>query len=184
VKSVEDLVALGKTKRVTVSANNIVNVTAAVQLGNVTGTKFQWVPTNSQSEAVSQAAGGHVDATLQSPPDLIPLIQGGQMRLLASCNDVRWPAFPEVRTLMEMGYAAQNKVPFGFATPAGVDLAIRKRLEAAIVASAADPEVIDVIQKLGVVSKPLDAEAYFGTLKSMAPLMEKMLDEAGMKKKA
>ncbi|MFT3800912.1 MAG: tripartite tricarboxylate transporter substrate binding protein [Burkholderiaceae bacterium] len=182
VKSVDDLVKLAKTRRVTVSANAIVNVVSVLQIGALTGANFQWVATNTQSEAVAQAAGGHVDAVLQSAPDLTALAESGKLRLLASCNDVRWPTMPEMKTLKELGYDAQNRVPYGLAAPKGVDPAIRARLESAIVQAAKDPEVVKQMVGLGVISKPLESAAFTSAVHGMAPVIEKMMTDAGLKK--
>ena len=120
IRTIEDLVAAAKTRRVTYSASAIMNGVAMIQLGNATGVKFQFVPSSTQPEAVAQAVGGHVDVVLQTPADLVPLIDGGQLRLLASATDDRWPKYPDVRTLKEMGYDAASVVPLGFACPSAV----------------------------------------------------------------
>ena len=44
IRTVEDLVAAAKTRRVTYSASAIMNGVAMIQLGNATGVKFQFVP--------------------------------------------------------------------------------------------------------------------------------------------
>ncbi len=182
IKSVDDLVEEARRRRVTVSANAVVNMVSMLQLGNLAGVKFHWVATNSQSEAVAQAAGGHVDATLQSAPDLNALADSGQIRLLASANDVRWPTRPDLPTLIEQGYDAKNRVPYGFSTPLGVDPAIRARLEKALFDAASDPEVGKTMLSLGVISKPLGAKAFHDVVHEMAPVIEKMMIDAGMKK--
>jgi Tripartite tricarboxylate transporter family receptor len=102
IKTVEALVGAVKTRMVTYSASAIMNGVDMIQLGNATGVKFQFVPTSTRPEAVAQAVGGHVDVVLQTPPDLVPLIDGGQLRLLlASATEYRWPNYPDVKTLKE-----------------------------------------------------------------------------------
>jgi len=182
IRTVEDLVAAAKTRRVTYSASAIMNGVAMIQLGNATGVKFQFVPANTQPEAVAQAAGGHVDVVLQTPADLIPLIEGGQLRLLASVTDDRWPKYPDVKTLKEMGYDATTIVPLGFACPSAVPAEIRARLERVVTLAAADPELQATMKGLIIRPKAMTAAQFHDAIKSQAATVEGILTAAGMKK--
>ncbi|MBL8702017.1 MAG: tripartite tricarboxylate transporter substrate binding protein [Alphaproteobacteria bacterium] len=182
IRTIEDLVAAAKTRRVTYSASAIMNGVAMIQLGNVTGTKFHFVPASTQPEAVAQAVGGHVDVVLQTPPDLVPLIEGGKLRLLASATDRRWPKYPEVRTLKEMGYDAASVVPLGFACPAGVPAEIRARLEQAIAIAAKDAELLATMQTLNIRQRPMSSVEFHDAIKSQQATVEGILVAAGMKK--
>lgn len=184
IKSVDDLVKLAKTRRVTVSSNTIINVTCIFELGTLTGANFQWVPTNSQAEAVTQAAGGHVDCTLQSAPELNAVVDSGRLRLLASANDVRWPGRPDLPTLIELGYNVANKVPLGYGAPAGIDAAIRTELERLILQAAKAPNVVKTLESVGAVSNPLDSAGLSKAFQTAAPLLEKIVKDAGLAKKS
>ena len=78
-KTVDDIVRIGKTRVVTYSTSTILNGFVLLQLGNLTGAKFRFVSANTNQEAVAQAAGGHVDLTVQGPADMVPLIDGGNL---------------------------------------------------------------------------------------------------------
>jgi tripartite-type tricarboxylate transporter receptor subunit TctC len=182
IKTIEDLVAAAKTRRVTYSASAIMNGVAMIQLGNATGVKFQFVPASTQPEAVAQAVGGHVDVVLQTPPDLVPLIEGKQLRLLASATDYRWPNYPEVKTLKEMGYNAASVVPLGFACPAGVPQDIRTKLEKAITVAATDPELVATMRNLTIRPKTMTSAEFYDAIKSQTATVENILVAAGMKK--
>jgi len=182
IKTVDDLIAAGKTRRVTYAASAIMNGIALVQLGNATGAKFQFVATNTQAEAVAQAVGGHVDVVVQTPPDLVPLIEGKQLRLLAGASSSRWPNYPDVKTLKDLGYDAATIVPLGFACPSAVPQDIRTRLEQAIGIAAKDPEVLEVLKTLMIQPLALSGKAFNDALKAQAPLVEAALVAANMKK--
>jgi tripartite-type tricarboxylate transporter receptor subunit TctC len=166
-----------------VSSNTVINTLALLQLGSLAGVKFQWVPTTSQAEAVAQAAGGHTDATLQSLPELTPLVQGGQLRLLAAAGEHRLPNFPEVKTLQEQGYKAANRVPLGFVSPAGLDPAIRDRLEATIIAVVSEPETKAQLLPCGVLPNARSGKAFKALYEEIAPTIEKAVIDAGMKRR-
>lgn len=182
IKTVDDLIAAGKTRRVTYSASAIMNGIALVQLGNETGAKFQFVPSNTQAEAVAQAVGGHVDVVVQTPPDLVPLIEGGQIRLLAGASGSRWPNYPDIKTLKDLGYKASTVVPLGFATQSGVPKDVQQRLEQVIAIAAKDPEVLDVLKKLSIQPLALSGQQFKDALLSQAPTVEAGLVAANMKK--
>jgi tripartite-type tricarboxylate transporter receptor subunit TctC len=182
IKTVEDLVAAAKMRRVTYSASAIMNGVAMIQLGNATGAKFQFVPTSTQPEAVAQAVGGHVDVVLQTPPDLVPLIDGGQLRLLASATDYRWPNYPDVKTLKEIGYDARSVVPLGFACPAAVQPEIRTRLERAVTLATTDPELQATMKSLTIRPRAMTSAEFAEAIKSQAAIVESILVAAGMKK--
>jgi len=182
INTIEDLVATAKRRRVTYSASAIMNGVAMIQLGNATGAKFQFVPTSTQPEAVAQAVGGHVDVVLQTPADLVPLIEGGQLRLLASATDYRWPNYPNVKTLKEMGYDARSVVPLGFACPAAVAPDIRARLERVVTLATTDPELQATMANLTIRPRAMTAEEFFEVIKAQAPTVESILTAAGMKK--
>ncbi len=182
IKTVEDLIRASKSRRVTYSASAIMNGMAMIQLANVAGTRFQFVPANTQPEAVAQAVGGHVDVVLQTPADMIALIEAKQLRLLASAVDQRWPNYPDVPTLTELGYNAATVVPLGFACPSGVPAEIRARLEQAVAKAAQDAELIQTMRSLTISPKAMNAKEFHDAIRSQAPAIEAVLVEAGMKK--
>jgi tripartite-type tricarboxylate transporter receptor subunit TctC len=182
LKTIDDLINAGKTRRVTYSASAIMNGMALIQLGNATGAKFHFVPASTQPEAVAQAVGGHVDAVVQTPPDLVPLIEGGQLRLLASATDRRWPNYPDIKTLKELGHNASTVVPLGFACPSGVPQEIRARIEKIIALAAADPELNATMKNLQIAPNALTGQQFHDAIKSQAAAIEAALVEAGMKK--
>lgn len=182
IKTIEDLVAAAKTRRVTWSASAIMNGVAMIQLGNATGVKFQFVPASTQPEAVAQAVGGHVDVVLQTPPDLVPLIEGKQLRLLASATSYRWPNYPDVKTLKDLGYNAESVVPLGFACPSGVAQDSKTRLEKAIALAATDPELIATMTNLTIRPRNMSSAEFYDAIKSQSATVENILVAAGMKK--
>ncbi len=182
IKTIADLVAAAKTRRVTYAASAIMNGVAMIQLGNATGTKFYFVPASTQPEAVAQAVGGHVDVVLQTPPDLVPMIEGGKLRLLASATERRWPRYPDIPTLRELGYDAASIVPLGFACPAGVPAEIRAQLERCVALAARDAELAATMESLNIRSRPMTAAEFRDAIASQRETVEGILVAAGMKK--
>ena len=183
VKSVDDLVALSKKRRVTYSAGGPGNVIAMFQLAKLTSGNFRWVPFNGGVESVTQAAGGHVDAVIQSVSEMRPQIDAGSLRLIASAAADRWPEYPDVRTLRESGYDALSPGPFGYAVPAGTDPAIRARMEAVLSDTMADAEVRQQVTALGVAPVYRNGAEFRKLLAAIEADMVPILEETGMAKR-
>jgi tripartite-type tricarboxylate transporter receptor subunit TctC len=103
VRTVGDLVAAGKRRRISFASTNPGSAVSFFDLARMTGADLSYVAFGSITDAAAQVAGGHLDAytgTVES----IPLVRSGQLRMLASASVDRWPEFPDVPTLRELGY--------------------------------------------------------------------------------
>jgi tripartite-type tricarboxylate transporter receptor subunit TctC len=182
ITTMKDLVDAAKKRRITVASNTVVNMACMFQLATLTGANFKWIPTSSETQAVLLVGSGDADCAVQSAPELNAGVDGGRIKLIASANTTRWPNRPQTPTIIEQGYNVDNTVPLGYGAPVGVNPAIRAVLEKAILDAARDPDVLKTMQSIGVVSHPLDANGLRQTFQKSAPVMEKVLADAGMKK--
>ena len=183
IKSIEDLVAQGKQKQLTYSSNNVTNVVAMFQLAKLSGAKLRWVVFPGGVESVTAAIGGHVDAVIQTVAEMRPQIEAGKLRFLASAAEKRWPYYPDVKTLREMGFDAVSNGPFGYAYPTGVEPAIRDRMEKALADCMADEGVRKQIDNLGIEPIWRDGKAYAALLKKIEGELVPILKDTGMAKK-
>lgn len=183
IKSIADLIAMGKTKRLTWSTDTIMNGLPMVQLAGLTGIRQQVVLTQTQPESIAQAVGGHVDVVAQSLPVMQPLMEGGTVRLLASTSPTRWPTAPNVPTLKELGYNAEISLPAGYATPKGVPKDIRDRLEAAMLKSATDPQLIETLNKFTIGVYSTTGQQFEAFLRAQKVAVSQVMAEAGLKKR-
>lgn len=183
IKSIDELVAAAKEKMLTYSSNNVTNVVAMFQLAKLTGAKFRWVVFQGGVESVTAVLGGHVDAVIQTVAEMRPQIEAGKLRLLASAAEARWPDYPDVKTLRELGYNAITNGPFGYAFPAGVDAGIRQRMEKALADVMADKTVQTQISNLGIIPTYRNGADYQAFLKQIETDLVPILKETGMAKK-
>lgn len=183
IKTLEELIATGKQRLVTYGSNNVTNVVAMFQLAKLTGAKFRWVVFTGGVESVAQAIGGHVDAVIQTVTEMRPQIEGGKLRLLAAAGPERWPDYPDIKTIREHGFDATTNGPFGYAFPAGVDPAIRQRMEAALADVMTDKSVLTQISNLGIVPVYRNGADYKAFLKKLEGELVPVLLETGMAKK-
>lgn len=76
---------------------------AALTLENLTGAKFSHIPYDSGTDAVTAAAGGHVEAVICGVSECSSLVEAGNLRVLAVTGDEACPLYPDVPTFEESG---------------------------------------------------------------------------------
>jgi tripartite-type tricarboxylate transporter receptor subunit TctC len=179
VRSLEELIAVGKRQRIHFGTTNPGSAVSFFDLKRMTGADFSYVAFGSITEAATQVAGGHID-TYTGTPEMIPLVKGGQLRMLASASVDRWPEFPEVPTLREMGYDTVTRQLIGFAVPAGTPVAIRERLSAALLDAARDPAVQARQAGASIAPRPMTRGEYIAALREVQPGIEEALRLAGV----
>ena len=121
--------------------------------------KLQHIPFKGNADGMQAVLGGHVmahsDATGWGPH-----VDAGRCRLLATYGSKRTKRWPDVPTLLELGYQTVSDSPFGIGAPAGMDPALTQRLQDAFAKSLQDPAVIAVLDKYDQPIIYLDSAAY------------------------
>jgi len=97
--------------------------------------------------AFTAMLGGHVQVQLGSG-ECVPYIKEGTVRLLANVGERRVKNFPDVPTLIELGYDYFNESVFMFAAPKGTPQPIVDKLDNAFHQAMADPEFTALVAKL------------------------------------
>jgi tripartite-type tricarboxylate transporter receptor subunit TctC len=183
VKTLDEYIALAKTRQVTFGSTSPTNLTSMFRLRKLTGANLRWIVFKGGNESVTQAVGGHIDSVLASATEMKPQIDAGKLRLLASASGERWDEYPDVKTMRELGYDAETRGPVGYAFPAGTDPEIRARMEAAFAEALKEPELQKRVRNLGVVPKFRTGEEYRKMLVEMEPDIYEVLKENNMLKK-
>jgi tripartite-type tricarboxylate transporter receptor subunit TctC len=96
----------------------------AVKAGDI---KLSHVPSKGDQESSAALLGGHVDA-ISTSAGFIPLVEAGQLRLLATYTAKRTKKFPNVPTVDELGYGVVCEAPIGIFGPKGLPADIVKAL--------------------------------------------------------
>ena len=104
------------------------------QIAHKAAVRFNHIPYKGGSQVAIDAAGGQFDVFTTNPnPTVNSLLAQGKLRVLAVAAPERLPSFPDVPTLLELGYPEANLASvFGVVAPAGVPAPIVERLNAAI----------------------------------------------------
>jgi tripartite-type tricarboxylate transporter receptor subunit TctC len=179
VRTIEDLIEAGKRRRISFATTNPGSAVSFFQLGRMTGAEFFYVAFGSITDAAAQVVGGHIDS-YTGTVEMIPLVKGGQLRMLASASVDRWPEFPDVPTLRERGFDTVTRQLVGFAGPVGMPPSVRDRLAAAILAAARDPEVQARQAGASIAPRPMTKDEYLAALQEVRPGIEEALNAAGV----
>jgi tripartite-type tricarboxylate transporter receptor subunit TctC len=91
-------------------------------------------------EMMINVLNGTLDMGVGEYQELRSQLQAGRVRVLATFNPNRIPAFPDVPTLKELGYDVTLEKFRGFAAPKGLSPELIRIWEAAIPKVLADPE--------------------------------------------
>ena len=122
-----------------------------VYFQNQTGTRFQFVPYRGAGPVIQDLVAGQIDLSCIEASASRPAVQSGKIKAYALLSKSHWAAAPNVPTIDEAGVPGLY-LPFwhGMWVPKGTPADIAAKLNAAIVASLADPAIQQRVTGLGV----------------------------------
>ena len=180
-RTLKDLVeASKKGKGIFFGAPSAPNNLAMFELGRVTGGKFEQISYKSGTETVTALLGGQVEVIVQNPSDILPHIESGKLRLLASASPMRWNEHPNVPTMKEQGFDVEIDSWMGLAVPKGTPRVVVDKLQAATLASVKNPEVAKRLSSLGVDPSALTGKQYEEILQAGYVQMGKAIKAANL----
>ncbi len=78
------------------------------------------IPYNGAAPTVQALLGGHIQAFVASPPEVLPHVQSGKMKVIAVMSDKRSAILPDVPTLKEKGIDLSIGTWRAIGAPAGI----------------------------------------------------------------
>lgn len=119
------------------------NHLAGVMLGRSAGLELTHVPYRGEGAALADVLSGVVDALFVSLPAGRVHIESGAMRAFAVTSQERFPLFPDLPTMVELGFDdLVVEAWYGMYVPRGTPVEIRDALVSAVNEIRQDPEVI------------------------------------------
>ena len=153
-----------------------------VQLTRKANIELLHVPYKGVSPAVVDLAGGIVSATFASYSDLLPHVNSGKIRVLASTGAERSPISREIPTMKESGYPGFETVGFGgLVVPAATPKTVVDEMARDVNKVLATPEVKAKLIFLGfepVISTP---PQFAKVIKDQSEYWKKMMADANVK---
>jgi tripartite-type tricarboxylate transporter receptor subunit TctC len=116
------------------------------------GTRVQFVPYRGGAPAMQDLVAGQIDMMCAEASQTLTYVRGGKIKAFAVMSQTRWPALPDVPTTDEVG-AAGMYISFwhGLWVQKGTPKQVMAKLNAAVVATLADPTVRKRLTDLGQV---------------------------------
>ena len=155
VKSVKELIALGKSKPGQIafasSGNGTILHLAAETFASMAGIKMIHVPYKGSSQAVQALLAGEVAVTFSTMPPAVTNVKAGRLRALGVTTPKRNAAVPDVPAIAEAGLPGFDIVLYsGVLGPAKLPPAIVSKLNAEFAKAVAAADVKTVYAGLGV----------------------------------
>lgn len=119
---------------------------AAEEMATNAGVTFNHLPSKGDQESSAGLLGGHVDF-ISTTSGWIPLVEAGQLKLLATFGDTRVKKFPEIPTAREVGYKVVHNSPIGIVGPKGLPPERVKILHDAFQKALSDPGFLAAMGK-------------------------------------
>jgi tripartite-type tricarboxylate transporter receptor subunit TctC len=151
-KTLADLVADAKKRPGEITFSSSGNYGAAhvpfEMFQQAAGIKLLHVPFRGGGPALIAFIGKQVDITAQAPGPITPHVQSGAARLLANWGAKRSAEYPDVPTMIELGYKdVEYYIWAGLFAPKGTPAPVVTRLRDAMRQVMADPAVTSVFVK-------------------------------------
>ncbi len=126
-------------------------------------------------------ASGETQGLFTVAPALLPLIDGGRVRLLAVTSTKRMDEMKNLPTVAESGYPGFEALAWnGLFTPAGTPAAIVDRINADVNAALQDPAVRERFAKPGLVVGGGTPAAFKGFIDSEAQKWGDVIKKTGI----
>jgi tripartite-type tricarboxylate transporter receptor subunit TctC len=152
------------------------------QIAAKAGIQLTHVPFKGGAETNAAVLGGHT--TLQADSTgWKPLVEGGQLKLLAIWTAERSKNWPQTPTLQELGYPFVFDSPFGIAGPKGMDAEVVRKVHDAFKKALEEPALIATMAKYDMVPRYLDTEGYRKAIEEVIAGEQAALEKIGLTKK-
>jgi tripartite-type tricarboxylate transporter receptor subunit TctC len=143
------------------------------------GVKFTHVPFKGNAETNAAVLGGHTMVAADSS-GWKPLVQAGQLRLLAVWTADRLKDFPDVPTLRDLGMPYVFDSPFGIAGPKGMDPKIVAKIHDAFKKALDDPGVQATLTKYDMVVNYKNSADYAKAIDENIAAEKQIIDQLGL----
>jgi tripartite-type tricarboxylate transporter receptor subunit TctC len=174
--------AEGKPLPFGTSGNGTAMHLAGELLKQTTGIPLEHVPYKGSAPAASDIVAGQIPLGVLDLASAKALIASGRLRAIGVTSAARSVTAPEIPTLAETGVPGYDvKSWFGILAPAGTPPEIVRRLNEAIVAQLAVPEIREKLIAAGLEPAPGTPQAFEETIRSEIGRWAAVIRTAGIK---
>ena len=153
---------------------------ASILMREAAGIKSKYVPYDSGVEAISAAGGGHLDVAISSIISTTQAVENKLVRLIAIFGEKREPLYPNVPTMIELGYKdVYFSTRQGLAGPPGMSKDISDIIAKAVAKAVKDPKFKSIADRQGFTIDPLPGPEFHKWGVEINAQAKKYLTKAG-----
>ena len=156
---------------------------SAVLFMRLAGVQMVHVPYKGGAPSVQSVLAGDTQLAFATPPSVLPLVQAGRLRALATTSRRSTPLLPGVPGMEEAGLSGYEiSFWYGFFLPAGTPTEAVKKLYAATEQVLKLPEIAKTLAREGTETSGSSSPEDFGAfLREDAKLWARLVKESGAK---
>jgi tripartite-type tricarboxylate transporter receptor subunit TctC len=147
----------------------------------MTGIKLTHVAYRGSAPAMTDLLGGQIPAMFDNLPGSIQQIKAGKVRALGVTTTKRVDSIPDVPTIGETVPGYEVLVWYGISGPKGIPAEIVAKLNAAVNAALAKPELKERFHQLGGEVMPMSPAAFGKLVADETAKWAKVVKSAGLK---
>lgn len=185
VKSVQDLIALAKTKPGEVSYASVGPASLAHLAGalfsQMADVKLNEVPYRSSAQSVLDTQSGRIDLQFGTMAPVLPHVLSRKVKALAVTGLKRAAVLPDVPTLDESGLKGfEASLWLAVIAPAKTPPEMVERMNREVRAVLADPEVIEALRRQGIEATPSSPDELRARMAGDIAKWKKLAEETGI----
>lgn len=182
IKTLADMVARGKEKKLAVGTYSDGYRLALEWLSSQTGVKFMNVPYKGGAPVFTDVMGGHLDVGVVDMGGAATIVKTGKLRAIAVSGESRHPEFPDVPTVKESGYPDYVNYSWtSFYVRSETPDDITRTLADAMQKALHSPAARDFVKKTGGELMPYTAEGMRDYQNIEIARFRSIADSAGIK---
>lgn len=183
IKTVQELVALGKTRPITfgsIGTGSPIHL-AMERFRLSAGFQEQAIPFKGAPEALLEVMTGRIDIYYSPVTAALPFIRDGKLVALAVSSPIRSPTLPEVPTTLESGYPNSDyRFWIGLFAPVKTPRDIVSKINAEMQKAVQVPSVAEKLTKLGVQPMTMNTEQFDKFVKDELKINAELAKAAGL----
>lgn len=149
--------------------------------GRAADLKWVHVPFKGDAATITAILGGHIPVAVLAST-FVPHAKAGKMTPLAMITENRWPAFPQVPTLKELGFIADYRATesLGYCAPKGLSAEILGKLGNAFKQAVESPEFQQAMEQLDNERRFRDSQEFTKLIHELYPQIGQMIKGVGL----
>ena len=185
VKSVQDLIALAKSKPGEISYASVGPASLAHLAGalfsQMADVKLNEVPYRSSAQSVLDTASGRIDIQFGTMAPVLPHVLSGKVKALAVTSLKRAAVLPDVPTLDESGLKGfEASLWLAVIAPGKTPPEMVERMNKEVRAVLADPEVVEALRRQGIEATPSSPDELRARMAGDIAKWKKLAQETGI----